>query len=144
MILKSTNIEIKLTDKPLSLHICQTFVEDAGAGGIVHFVGAVRNHTKGKTVIRLDFEAYEPMAVSEMQKIAEQAIEKFGAMKIAIHHRIGTLEIGELPVIIAVSSAHRKAAFEACQYCIDTLKETVPIWKKEIFEDGEVWVSATP
>lgn len=144
MILKSTNIEIKLTDKPLSLHICQTFVEDPAAGGIVHFVGAVRNHTKGKTVLRLDFEAYEPMAVSEMRKIAEQAIEKFGVMKIAIHHRIGTLEISELPVIIAVSSAHRKAAFEACQYCIDTLKETVPIWKKEIFEDGEVWVSATP
>ncbi|KPM48363.1 molybdenum cofactor biosynthesis protein MoaE [Jiulongibacter sediminis] len=138
------NIEIILSNEPLSLSVCQSFVEDPAAGGIVHFVGAVRNHTKGKTVIRLDFEAYEPMAISEMQKIAEQAIQKFGVMKIAIHHRVGTLEIGELPVIIAVSSAHRKAAFEACQYCIDTLKETVPIWKKEIFEDGEVWVSATP
>ena len=138
------NIEILLSNEPLSLSACQSFVEDPAAGGIVHFVGAVRNHTKGKTVIRLDFEAYEPMAISEMQKIAEQAIQKFGIMKIAIHHRVGTLEIGELPVIIAVSSAHRKAAFEACQYCIDTLKETVPIWKKEIFEDGEVWVSATP
>ncbi|WP_304231869.1 molybdenum cofactor biosynthesis protein MoaE [Jiulongibacter sediminis] len=138
------NIEILLSNEPLSLSTCQSFVEDPAAGGIVYFVGAVRNHTKGKTVIRLDFEAYEPMAISEMQKIAEQAIQKFGVMKIAIHHSVGTLEIGELPVIIAVSSAHRKAAFEACQYCIDTLKETVPIWKKEIFEDGEVWVSATP
>jgi molybdopterin synthase catalytic subunit len=137
-------IEIRLSKESLNLSDCQQFVEDAGAGGIVHFVGAVRNLTKGKTVTRLDFEAYEPMAVSEMQKIAEQAIQKFGVMKVAIHHRIGTLEIGELPVIIAVSTAHRKAAFEACQYCIDTLKETVPIWKKEIFEDGEVWVSATP
>lgn len=138
------NIEIILSNEPLSLSACQSFIGDPAAGGIVHFVGAVRNHTKGKSVIRLDFEAYEPMAVSEMRKIAEQAIEKFGVMKIAIHHRIGTLEIGELPVIIAVSSAHRKAAFQACEYCIDTLKETVPIWKKEIFEDGEVWVSATP
>jgi molybdopterin synthase catalytic subunit len=140
----SENIQIILTEDSLNLTDCQIFVEDPAAGGIVHFVGSVRNHTQGKMVTRLEFEAYEPMAISEMRKIAEQAIEKFGVMKIAIHHRIGTLEIGELPVIIAVSSAHRKAAFEACQYCIDTLKETVPIWKKEIFEDGEVWVSATP
>ncbi|MGR3811218.1 molybdenum cofactor biosynthesis protein MoaE [Jiulongibacter sp. NS-SX5] len=140
----SNHIQILLSNESLQLAACESFVEDPGAGGIVHFVGAVRNQTKGKTVTRLDFEAYEPMAISEMQKIAEQAIQKFGVLKVAIHHRVGTLEIGELPVIIAVSSAHRKAAFEACQYCIDTLKETVPIWKKEIFEDGEVWVSATP
>lgn len=141
---ESDIVAIQLQNESLDLSVCESFVKDPAAGGIVHFVGAVRNHTKGKTVTRLEFEAYEPMAVSEMRKIAEQAIEKFGVMKVAIHHRTGTLEIGELPVIIAVSSAHRKAAFEACQYCIDTLKETVPIWKKEIFEDGEVWVSATP
>lgn len=84
------------------------------------------------------------MAISEMKKIAEIALIKFDIEMIAIHHRIGELKIGEVPVIIAASSAHRKAAFEACQFAIDTLKETVPIWKKEYFEDGEVWVSATP
>jgi molybdopterin synthase catalytic subunit len=137
-------IDIKLTDQSLSLDECQALVLDPAVGGIVHFVGTVRNHTKGKTVRKLDFEAYEPMAISEMRKIAEAAISKFKVDKIAIHHRVGTLAVGEIPVIIAVASAHRKAAFDACQYAIDTLKETVPIWKKEYFEDGEVWVSATP
>ena len=84
------------------------------------------------------------MAKKEMQKIAEQAMQKFDAIKISIHHRVGVLQIGEIPVIIAVSTPHRKAAFEACEFCIDTLKETVPIWKKEFFEDGEVWVAAHP
>lgn len=144
MIMSENHINILLTEEVLSLPNCQAFVEEPMVGGIVHFVGTVRNQTKGKPVERLDFEAYKPMAISEMTKIAQQVLEKFGVTKIAMHHRIGVLEIGEIPVIIAVSSPHRKAAFEACQYCIDTLKETVPIWKKEIFEDGEVWVSATP
>ncbi|WP_341226500.1 molybdenum cofactor biosynthesis protein MoaE [uncultured Arcticibacterium sp.] len=138
------NIDIVLTPNVLSLDDCQAYVSEDSVGGIVHFVGTVRNETKGNTVQKLDFEAYEPMAISEMRKIAEQAIEKFDVKKIAIHHRVGTLMVGEVPVIIAVSAAHRVAAFEACQYAIDTLKETVPIWKKEYFEDGEVWVSATP
>ncbi|MEL6718668.1 MAG: molybdenum cofactor biosynthesis protein MoaE, partial [Bacteroidota bacterium] len=90
------------------------------------------------------FEAYEPMAVSEMRKIAEQAAHRWEARNISIHHRVGTLQVGEIAVIIAVATPHRKAAFEACQFAIDTLKETVPIWKKEIFEDGEVWVAAHP
>lgn len=137
-------IEIKLTLEKLSLEECQSFVTSPGAGGLVHFVGTVRNETKGKRVLKLDFEAYAPMAISEMQKIAERALEKFNIYKIAIFHRTGSLNIGEVPVIISVSSAHRIAAFEACQFAIDTLKETVPIWKKEYFEDGEVWVSATP
>jgi molybdopterin synthase catalytic subunit len=137
-------IDIKLTQTVLSPEACSAFVSADHVGGIVTFVGTVRNQTKGKKVLKLDFEAYEPMAVSEMAKIAQQAIDKFKVHKIAIHHRTGTLEVGEVPVIIAASSAHRKAAFEACQYAIDTLKETVPIWKKEVFEDGEVWVSATP
>jgi len=84
------------------------------------------------------------MALSEFNKIAQQAFEKWPAQKIAIHHRVGILQIGEIPVIIAVAAAHRDAAFEACRYIIDTLKQTVPIWKKEIFEDGEVWVAAHP
>ncbi len=137
-------IEIILSDKILSEQNCLDFVKTDDSGGIVVFVGTVRNHTKGKRVLKLDFEAYEPMAISEMRKIAEIAIEKFSLKKIAIHHRTGMLDIGEIPVIIAVSAAHRGAAFDACEFAIDTLKETVPIWKKEIFEDGEVWVSATP
>lgn len=138
------NIEILLSNEPLSEQNCLDFVKSDDAGGVVLFVGTVRNHTKGKAVVRLDFEAYEPMAVSEMRKIAEKAIEQYSVKKIAFHHRVGSLAVGEIPVLIAVSSAHRGAAFDACEFAIDTLKQTVPIWKKEIFEDGEVWVSATP
>ncbi|MFN3850968.1 MAG: molybdenum cofactor biosynthesis protein MoaE [Spirosomataceae bacterium] len=137
-------IDIQLLENPLVEQNCLDFVKSDDVGGIVVFVGTVRNQTKGKRVVRLDFEAYKPMAISEMRKIAEQAVEKFSLKKISIHHRVGTLEVGEVPVVIAASSAHRGAAFDACEYAIDTLKETVPIWKKEIFEDGEVWVSATP
>jgi molybdopterin synthase catalytic subunit len=113
-------------------------------GGIDVFIGTVRNTTKGKAVVRLEFEAYDKMAIAEMEKIAQQAIAKWPIQKILIHHRIGVLQIGEVPVIIAVAAAHRDAAFEACRYIIDTLKQTVPIWKKEIFDDGEVWVAAHP
>ena len=120
------------------------WVMSPDAGGIDVFIGTVRNATKGKAVMRLEFEAYETMALREMQKIAEQASDKWPVQKIFIHHRTGVLQIGEIPVIIAVAAAHRAAAFDACRYIIDTLKETVPIWKKEIFEDGEVWVAAHP
>lgn len=137
-------INILLQSEPLSEQSVLDFVRTDDTGGIVTFVGTVRNQTKGNQVTKLDFEAYEPMAISEMRKIAEQAVEKYSLNKIAIHHRIGSLAIGEVPVVIAVSAPHRKAAFAACEYCIDTLKETVPIWKKEYFQDGEVWVSATP
>ena len=138
------NISIKLSHHDLSLSVVAPLVESEAAGGTCIFIGTVRNATKGKVVLSLEFEAYEPMAILEMQKIAITILEKWPVGKVAIHHRIGDLKIGEIPVIIAVSAAHRQAAFEACQFCIDTLKETVPIWKKEIFEDGEVWVSAHP
>ena len=128
----------------MSLDECYKFVQDNGCGGLALFVGTVRNNTKNKEVRALEFSSYEPMAVKEMKRIAEKALELFGIERIAIHHAIGNLEVGEVPVIISVSSAHRDAAFKACQYAIDTLKETVPIWKKEFFEDGEVWVSAHP
>lgn len=114
------------------------------SGGIDVFIGTVRNTTKGKAVIRLEFEAYEAMALSEMEKIANHATEKWSVQKILIHHRVGVLTVGEVPVVIAVSAAHRAAAFDVCRFIIDTLKQTVPIWKKEIFEDGEVWVAAHP
>jgi molybdopterin synthase catalytic subunit len=123
---------------------CYDFVQDPSCGGIALFVGTVRNRTKEKKVIRLDFSAYKSMAIKEIQKIAEQALKKYDILKIAIHHAEGELQIEDIPVIIAVSSAHRGAAFDACEFAIDTLKETVPIWKKEHFEDGEVWVNAHP
>ncbi|NUO01196.1 MAG: molybdenum cofactor biosynthesis protein MoaE [Saprospiraceae bacterium] len=137
-------INILLTENPLSVQACEAFVSGADAGGTVVFIGTVRNKTQAKSVVRLEFEAYAPMAVAEMQKIAETAQTRFSVLKIAIHHRTGVLGIGDIPVVIAVSAAHRGAAFEACQFCIDTLKQTVPIWKKEIFEDGETWVAAHP
>ncbi|MCB0593813.1 MAG: molybdenum cofactor biosynthesis protein MoaE [Lewinellaceae bacterium] len=137
-------IDIQLLHTPLQPQQCINFVTSESAGGIDVFIGTVRNQTKGKRVVRLEFEAYEPMAISEMRKIAEQVKMRWPAEKIAFHHRAGTLYPGEIAVVIAVSTPHRKASFEACQYAIDTLKETVPIWKKEVFEDGEVWVAAHP
>ncbi|NNM23363.1 MAG: molybdenum cofactor biosynthesis protein MoaE [Flavobacteriaceae bacterium] len=139
-----SNIDIQILDDTLKVERCRNFISSPTCGGEVIFVGTVRNATKGKSVVRLEFEAYKKMAISEMTKIANYVVDKFEVERIAIHHRTGVLDIGEIPVIIAVSSAHRKAAFKACEYAIDTLKETVPIWKKEIFEDGEVWVAAHP
>lgn len=135
---------IKITSEKLDLQECYNFVTDDSCGGISAFVGTVRNDTKGKEVKQLDFSTYKPMALKEMQKIADLALEKYPIEKIAIHHAEGLLQIGAVPVIITTSSKHRKAAFDACQFAIDMLKETVPIWKKEHFSDGEVWVNAHP
>lgn len=135
---------IKITSSKLNLQECYAFVEDDFCGGITTFVGTVRNDTEGKEVLQLDFSTYKPMAIKEMQKIADKALRDFEIHKIAIYHAEGMLQIGEIPVIIAVSAKHRKAAFLACEFAIDILKETVPIWKKEYFSDGEVWVNAHP
>ena len=126
------------------MQTCYDFVQDASCGGISLFVGTVRNNSFDKEVTQLNFSTYKPMAVKEITKIAEQALADFDIFKIAIHHAEGDLQIGDIPVIITVSSPHRDAAFKACQFAIDTLKETVPIWKKESFIDGEVWVNAHP
>lgn len=115
-----------------------------GCGGVDVFIGAVRDATQGKAVSRLEFEAYENMALREMRKIAEEAFAKWPVQAFVMHHRTGVLQVGDVAVVIAVGSAHRDAAFEACRFAIDTLKQTVPIWKKEVFGDGEVWVSAHP
>ena len=137
-------IDIQLKDNTLSPQDCIDFIASPKAGGSSLFIGTVRDNTKGKQVLRLEFEAYAPMAISEMGKIATKVKEKWQAEKVTIHHRTGTLAIGDIAVIIAVATPHRKAAFEACEFAIDTLKETAPIWKKEIFEDGEIWVAAHP
>lgn len=136
--------DIFITEERLDAQACTNAVTYPGAGGIVVFVGTVRDQTKGKAVKHLEFESYEKMALKEMQKIADEATERWNLHKVVIHHRLGLIPIEEEAVVIACSSAHRKEAFEACQYAIDTLKEAVPIWKKEVFEDGEVWVSAHP
>lgn len=136
--------QIKIFSEDFTSDGAEEFVSDAEAGGIVTFVGTVRRYTKGREVVRLEFEAYEPMAVKEMQKIADKILADYPAQKVALHHRVGVLPVGGVAVAIAVSCPHRADAFAACQYAIDTLKEKVPIWKKEIFADGEIWVSAHP
>ena len=132
---------VELTTAPLSEPALVAAVEDGGAGAIVLFSGVVRDQTGGRRVKFLEYEAHAPMAVAKMREIAATARQRFpGVRKLAIVHRIGRLEIGESSVLIAISTAHRGEAFDACRFAIDTLKETVPIWKKEYFEDGEVWV----
>lgn len=113
-------------------------------GAAVVFEGVVRNQTRGRKTIYLDYEAYEDMALRQMEMLALQAKQQFQIRDVAIVHRLGRLEIGETSVLIVVASAHRAAAFEACRWLIDTLKRTVPIWKKEYFEDGAIWADGEP
>ena len=108
-------------------------------GAAVVFEGVVRNQTRGRRTLYLDYEAYEEMALRQMEDLAEQTLKQFQVREVALVHRLGRLEIGETSVLIVVASAHRTAAFEACRWLIDTLKRRVPIWKKEYFEDGAVW-----
>ena len=117
--------------------ICQ--VRSGGDGAIVTFDGCVRNQSHGRRTLYLDYEAYDSMALAKMHEIAAEVHAKFPIDRVAIAHRLGRLEIGETSVFIAVSAPHRAAAFEACRFAIDTLKRSVPIWKKEYFEDGAVW-----
>jgi len=116
----------------------------AGSGGICVFVGTVRQFAKGEEVVALEFEAYEAMALKEMDKIAQQAIEKWDLNSVVVQHALGMKQVTDPVVIVGASSAHRNACFEACRYLIDTLKETVPIWKKEFLKNKTVWVSAHP
>jgi molybdopterin synthase catalytic subunit/molybdopterin converting factor small subunit len=113
-------------------------------GAALVFEGTVRNQTRGRRTLYLDYEAYEPMALQQMESLVVQALQQFQIRDVAIVHRLGRLEIGETSVLIAVASAHRAAAFEACRWLIDTLKRTVPIWKKEYFVDGAVWADGEP
>ena len=113
-------------------------------GAAAVFEGIVRNHTRGRRTLYLDYEAYEEMAVKQMEELAGRALAEFKIRDVAIVHRLGRLEIGETSVLIVVASAHRAAAFDACRWLIDTLKRTVPIWKKEHFEDGAVWADGEP
>ena len=125
---------------PIDVAALEREVADPAAGAIVSFTGTTRQDNAGRKVLRLEYEAYGPMALSEMRKLASEAIERWKIVRIAIAHRVGVVEIGETSVAIAVSAAHRGEAFEACRFAIDRLKEVVPIWKKEHFEGGEIWI----
>ena len=135
---------VQITDLPIKPDDVINLVKTDDAGAVNIFIGTVRNSTQNREVVKLEFEAYESMAIKELQKIADQVKARWPVNEIAIHHRVGELTIGDIPVVIAVSTPHRKEGFEACQFAIDTLKMAVPIWKKEIFADGEEWVSAHP
>ncbi len=113
-------------------------------GAVAVFEGVVRNQTRGRRTLYLDYEAYQPMALKQLQNLADDALQRFAVRDVALVHRLGRLELGETSVAIVVASAHRGPAFEACRWVIDTLKTTVPIWKKEHFEDGAVWAEGEP
>jgi molybdopterin synthase catalytic subunit len=135
---------IKITEKSIDVQKVIDTATSLAAGAVNVFVGTVRNTANGKNVVWLEYEAYESMAVAEIRKIIDDASHRWPLLGWAVSHRVGTLKPGEVSVVVAVSSPHRRESFEACQYIIDTLKEKAPIWKKEHFEDGEEWVSARP
>jgi MoaE-MoaD fusion protein len=130
---------VALVKEPIDSASLAAEVKQGEDGAVVVFDGIVRNNTRGRRTLFLVYEAYEEMALRQMQTLAEEAIAIHGARQVALVHRLGRLEVGETSVLIAVSSAHRAQAFAASRWLIDTLKKTVPIWKKEHFEDGEVW-----
>jgi molybdopterin synthase catalytic subunit len=130
----------RLTENPIDLAAVVAEVEDERAGATATFVGTVRAQSRGRQVVRLEYEAYEGMAENVMADLAEQLRERYDLCAIAITHRVGVCEIGEASVVIAVSAPHRQDALAACKDAIDTLKETVPLWKKEVYEGGEEWI----
>ena len=130
----------RLTEDPIDLAAVVAEVEDDHAGAIATFVGTVRAQSRGQKVVRLEYEAYEGMAENVMGDLAKQLKERYDLCAIAITHRVGVCEIGEVSVAIAVSAPHRQDALAACKDAIDTLKETVPLWKKEVYEGGEEWI----
>ncbi|HLT32054.1 MAG TPA: molybdenum cofactor biosynthesis protein MoaE [Myxococcaceae bacterium] len=134
----------RVQEQPLSLDAVVAAVQHAGAGAVVTFTGAVRNATSGRRVVRLEYEAYAAMADAVLLRIGHEVENGWPGARLAIHHRIGVLEPGELAVVIAASAPHRAAAFESCRHAIERLKQEVPIWKKECFEDGSTWVGLGP
>ena len=130
----------RLSETPLSLEVAVREVASDEAGAIATFSGTTRAHSRGREVVQLEYEAYEGMAEAEMERIATELQGRHSLIAVAIHHRIGVVAIGETSVVIAVSSAHRAAALAACAEAIDTLKGTVPLWKKEIYVGGEEWI----
>ena len=130
----------RVTDKPINFQELVDCVSDPEAGAIATFIGTTRNNNQGRKVIALDYEAYAEMAEKELARLGEEAQKKWQICRMAVVHRIGPVQITEPSVIIAVSAAHREAAFAACRFAIEEIKKTVPIWKKEVYEGGEIWI----
>jgi len=130
----------QIVEEEISLPSVLKVVEDETTGAVVTFIGWVRNHTEGKRVLALEYEAYKDMAERKLTEIGAEIEQKWNLNRVAIVHRVGHLKVGETSVVIAVAAPHRAEAFEACRYAIDRIKEIVPIWKKDIYEDGERWV----
>ncbi len=136
--------EVRITREPIDSHAIAARLKQSADGAAVIFDGVVRDNTRGRRTLYLVYESYESMALKQMQALAAEARQRFQVRGTSIVHRLGRLEIGDTSVLIVVASAHRAAAFEACRWIIDTLKKTVPIWKKEYFEDGAVWADGEP
>lgn len=129
-----------LTEKPLDAAALAGLVEDPSCGAVITFVGSVRKTNEGREVDYLEYEAYPGMAEAKMAQVGDEIRERWGLDRVAIVHRLGRCEVGEASIAIAVASPHRKAAFEACHYAIDRVKEIVPVWKREVWRDGSVWI----
>lgn len=130
----------RLTRESIDVSGVLASLQDPACGGLAFFLGTVRNHANGRKVLRLHYEAFEAMAVREMERIGKGVLQEVEVTKIAVVHRLGDLEIGDVAVITAAASAHRSEAFRACQLLINRVKQDVPIWKKEFFEDAATWV----
>jgi molybdopterin synthase catalytic subunit len=137
-------IRIALTREPINAEELVADAKQGEDGAVVVFNGIVRNNSRGRRTLHLDYEAYEEMAAKQMDELAREVLTRFGVRQVTIVHRLGRLAVGETSVLIVVASAHRAQAFEACRWLIDTLKKTVPIWKKETFVDGAVWADGEP
>jgi molybdopterin synthase catalytic subunit len=131
---------IALTSDPIDLTAAEAALHCDAAGGVVTFAGTVRNHNKGRQVLYLEYEAYPEMALAQLQRIAETIRQRWPVHRVVLIHRTGRLAIGDAAVFVGVSSSHRHTAFDACRYGIDAIKAEVPIWKREVFVGGEVWV----
>jgi molybdopterin synthase catalytic subunit len=129
-----------ITTHPLDVPAILSSADVTGMGAITSFVGLVRDHNQGRRVLYLEYDAYEPLALRGLDRIRDEAIERWPAVRMVIHHRIGRMEIGEASVAIVAASPHRADAFSACRYAIERIKQIVPIWKHEYFEGGDVWI----
>jgi len=138
--MSDASVDVRLQAEPLDLARLLAFVQAPSLGAVAVFLGTVRDHHAGRTVLHLEYEAYPGMAEAELRRIAEDARTGHGAARVAVAHRTGRLEIGEASVAVAVAAEHRREALEACRFVIDTLKRTAPIWKREVFEGGAVWI----
>lgn len=133
----------RVTDQPLDPRALEQELADPRNGGVVTFLGVVRNHSLGKEVSYLEYEAYEPMCAKVMAQIAQEIADRWGVRHVGIWHRTGRVEIGEASLLVVTAYPHRREAFEAAMYCVDRIKEVLPVWKKEVWTDGESWVEGS-